>query len=462
MLVPLFFISAAAAYFMDTYHIILDDSMLRNVFQTDVAEASDLLTPKLAAYLFLLGIVPSWIVVKLPLAHVGWRRAFWQKSKRSVILLLFIGATILLFGKHYASFFREHRILRDQINPLYWIYSVGRYVHNSIVTVDTSFKTIATDAVIPASKDRVKKLVILVVGEAARADHFSLNGYPRRTTPLLSRYDIVNLPNTYSCATSTAESVPCMFSVYTRDDYSYEKAQHTENILDILQRTGKVALLWRDNNSDSKGVADRIAYQNFKTPHTNPVCIDGECRDIGMLRSLDDFIAEHNDKDILIVLHQMGNHGPAYYKRYPHDYEHFTPVCRTNKLETCKREAIVNAYDNALRYSDTFWVESIRLLKRYDDRYKTALIYMADHGESLGENGIYLHGLPYFIAPEAQKHIGAFLWFGKQWIGDERIIRLRRKRNETFSHDYLFHTLLGIFDVETKVYDPSLDLLKVY
>ena len=447
---------------MDTYRVILDDSMLRNVLQTDIKEASDLLTPKLFLYLLFLGVLPSYLIAKIPLRHNGFKRALWNKLKHIFLLTLLIVATLLLFGKHYASFFREHRILRDYTNPTYWIYSVGDYLHDTLKTIDTTLKPIALDAVIRRDANASHKLVILIVGEAARADHFSLNGYEKETNPELSKTNVINLSRTYSCATSTAESVPCMFSVYTRSDYSYEKAQHTENILDILHRTGQVALLWRDNNSDSKGVAERIAYQNFKTPTLNPVCNDGECRDIGMLKGLDDFIAEHPKKDILIVLHQMGNHGPAYYKRYPRDKEHFTPVCRTNKLETCKREAIINAYDNALRYSDIFWVESIRFLQQYDKHYKTALIYMADHGESLGENGIYLHGIPYFFAPEAQKHIGAFLWFGKQWQNDNRIRNLRHKRNETFSHDYLFHTLLGIFDVKTKIYDPSLDLLQVH
>jgi lipid A ethanolaminephosphotransferase len=298
----------------------------------------------------------------------------------------------------------------------------------------------------------------MIVGEAARADHFSLNGYTKKTNPNLEKEDIINFSQMYSCGTSTAYSVPCMFSIYNRDDYSYEKAQYTQNVLDVLKHTNKVAILWRDNNSDSKGVALRVKYEDFKTPKNNPVC-DEECRDIGMLKGLDNFIEKNKNKNILIVLHQMGNHGPAYYKRYTKDYEKFRPVCKTNQLEQCKKEEITNGYDNALLYSDMFLAKTIDFAKKYKNK-DVAVLYMADHGESLGENGIYLHGLPYFIAPDAQIHIGSFLWLNKKFKKELNYKAIEAKKDKKLSHDYLFHTILGLFNVKTKVYNPKLDITK--
>jgi len=300
---------------------------------------------------------------------------------------------------------------------------------------------------------------LYVVGEAARADHFELNGYQRETNPLLKQEDIINLSNVSSCGTSTAESVPCMFSIYTKDQYSYKKGITTENVLDVLKHTKKIAILWRDNNSDSKGVALRVPYQDFKTPKNNTICTDGECRDIGMLQGLDDFIKKNKGKDILIVLHQMGNHGPAYYKRYPKKFEKFKPTCKTNELEKCTQQEIINAYDNAILYTDYFLDNVIKFLKKYDKTYDTAMIYMADHGESLGENGVYLHGLPYFMAPNAQTHIGAIIWLGKGMKKEIDIQSLKAKSKKHFSQDNLFHTLLGIFQVQTKVYNQKMDIL---
>ena len=447
-------------YFMNTYNVIIDDSMIRNTLQTNLAESMDLLTFKQLLYLVFLGLIPAYFVYRVPLSKRSVKIEIWAKLKTLFVMLLLIGVSLFAFSKYYTSFFREHKPLRYTVNPIYWIYSSGEYIYKTYNRGPVVVKTIGTDAKV-VEDGKPPKLVIMVVGEAARADHFSLNGYARKTNPLLAKKTLVNFSQMYSCGTSTAESVPCMFSVYPRSAFSYKKGINTENVLDVLKHTRQVALLWRDNNSDSKGVAERIPYEDYRTPKHNTVCVEGECRDIGMLAGLETFIQKNKEKDILIILHQMGNHGPAYYKRYTKAYEKFTPVCATNQLEECQREEIVNAYDNALLYTDNFLTQTIEFLKRYDDNRTTAMLYMADHGESLGENGIYLHGLPYFMAPDAQKHIGALFWFGKIFREDERVKKLRSKQQKHFSHDNLFHTLLGLFNVKTKVYDPKLDMLHV-
>lgn len=454
LLILILLISSVTAYFMNKYDVIIDEDMIRNAVQTDIHESLDLLSWKLILYFLFLGILPSYIIYKTPLKKRGIKQAIFTRLKVLLLLIVITFGTVALFGKFYASFFREHKILRFYANPGFWIDSLRIYLQQTFVKVDHTLKPIGLDAAIDAKAP--KKIVFMVVGEAARADHFSLNGYTRPTNPKLEREDIINFSQAYSCGTSTAYSLPCMFSVYNRSDYSYDKAQHTKNILDVLSHTKEVAILWRDNNSDSKGVALRVAYQNFRSSPVNPVC-DVECRDTGMLEGLDHFIDTNRDKHILIVLHQMGNHGPAYYKRYPRDAEQFTPVCKTNQLETCSQESVINAYDNALRYTDTFLSGVIALAKHYSDR-ATAVLYMSDHGESLGEHGIYLHGLPYFIAPDAQKHIGAFLWLNDQYKSLLNVEQIRSKKDQEISHDYLFHTLLGLFGVKTEVYNSKLDI----
>jgi lipid A ethanolaminephosphotransferase len=238
-----------------------------------------------------------------------------------------------------------------------------------------------------------------------------------------------------------------------------KKGISTENVLDVLKHTKNVAMLWRDNNSDSKGVALRIPYEDYKTSKNNTICIEGECRDTGMLVGLDKFIEKNKGKDILIIIHQMGNHGPAYYKRYTKEFEKFKPTCQTNQLEDCTQQEITNAYDNAILYTDYFLDETIKFLKSYDDKYDTGLIYMSDHGESLGENGVYLHGLPYFMAPSAQTHIGSIMWFGKNMRKIIDVEKLKQQSAQEYSQDNLFHTLLGIFNVKTEVYKKDMDIL---
>ena len=453
-------VSSFTAYFMNTYHVVIDDSMIRNSMQTNLAESSDLFTLKLVIYVFLLGLLPSYLIYKTKIDYKSFKSEIYSKLKTIILSLIVIAVIVFSFSKFYTSFFREHKPLRYHVNPIYWIYSVGKYINTTYNSGPIVVKQIGTDAKVEKDPNKKSELIIMVVGEAARANRFSLNGYERETNPLLKKEDIVNFSNMYSCGTSTAESVPCMFSIYDRADYNYKKGITTENVLDVLKHTKDIEVLWRDNNSDSKGNALRVDFEDFRTSKTNTICEeDGECRDEGMLIGLDEYIKKHKGQDILIVLHQMGNHGPAYYKRYPKEFEKFTPVCTTNQLEKCTQEEVGNAYDNAILYTDYFLSKVINFLKPYSEDYQTGMVYMSDHGESLGENGIYLHGLPYFMAPDEQTHIGALMWFDGQIKNKLDTEKLNTYKNESFSQDNLFHTLLGLFDVKTEVYKKDMDIL---
>ncbi len=466
ILIIILIVSSLTNYFMNAYQVVIDDDMIRNMMQTDLKESMDLITIKQIIYFLFLGLLPSYFIYKSKIQYSNLKVELLSKIKIIFLALLLIVACILIFSKHYTSFIRENKPLRYSTNPTYWIYSIGKYIGSTFSSNEIIVKPIGVDAKVielddDDGDDDHTELVILIVGEAARADHFSLNGYEKETNPLLKKEDIINFSNMYSCGTSTAHSLPCMFSIFDKPDYSYKRGISTQNILDVLSHTKEIEILWRDNNSNSKGVALRVPYEDYRTPKNNTMCSDGECRDEGMLIGLEQYIDKHKGKDILIVLHQMGNHGPAYYKRYPKKFEKFTPVCKTNQLEQCSQNEISNAYDNAILYTDYFLSKTINFLKKYDKSHETAMIYMSDHGESLGENGIYLHGLPYFMAPDAQTHIGSLMWFGDEISKDINITVLKQNRDKKFSHDNLFHTLLNIFEVETDVYRKDMDILNV-
>jgi lipid A ethanolaminephosphotransferase len=444
---------------MGIYHVVIDVGMIQNTLQTDLNESMDLFSFKLILYVLFLGILPSIYIYQKPIKYLSPHKELWMKIKIILISLGVMGFFLLSFSQFYASFFREHKPLRYHTNPTYWIYSIGKYAKQTVKSGPVVITPIGMDANINLEKeDEEKELVILVVGEAARADRFSLNGYKRETNPLLKQEkNLVSFSNFSSCGTSTAVSVPCMFSMFGKDDYTYDKGISTENILDVLLHTNQIKVLWRDNNSDSKGVALRVPYEDFRSSDNNPIC-DEECRDEGMLANLDTYIKQNKGKDILIVLHMMGNHGPAYYKRYPKAFEKFTPVCKTNQLEECSPESISNAYDNAILYTDYFLSKVISFLKTYSIDHATAMFYISDHGESLGENNLYLHGLPYFMAPDTQTHVASIAWFEGKIEEDIDVDKLRNFSNKPFTQDNLFQSLLGLFEVETKLYDPKMDM----
>ncbi len=448
-LIILFLVASVSAYFTNEYGTIISDKMIQNALETDMAEATGLLNIKLFLYLLIGWILPTIMIVKTKIKYPTFLQNIIYKIKMIIMIVALLAMNIFAFSKAYTSFFREYKPLRYNTIPTYPLYSFGLLIKEKYFTKEIPFTKIGTDAKLVKSKK--PKLVIYIVGEAARWDHFSLNGYKRDTNPILEKdKEIVNLKDFYSCGTETAVSVPCMFSDLTRKEYSDKKAKHRSSLIDVLNYAG-VRVMWKDNNSDSKGVAVRIKnYINIKD-----TC-NGECRDIKLLDGLDEFVKK--PETTFIVLHQMGSHGPEYYKRTDKKFKKFLPECRTNQLQKCSKEDIVNAYDNTIVYTDYFISKVKEFLKKYQDRYEVALLYSADHGESLGEKGIYLHGLPYFIAPEAQKHPASMFWVSDEFdLNKECEKSLSDKK---LSQDYIFSTVLGLMDVKTKVYDKDLDMFK--
>jgi lipid A ethanolaminephosphotransferase len=277
---------------------------------------------------------------------------------------------------------------------------------------------------------------------------------------LIAQQAIINYTDVYSCGTETAVSVPCMFSGLGRDDYSDKKGKSQEGLLDLLKRSG-FSVLWRDNNSGCKGTCSRVTYEDMSNLKTPTLCNDHECYDNILLQDLDKKLAEMKGNKV-IVLHQKGSHGPDYYRRVPDDMTPFKPICQVNKLQDCSREELINAFDNTISYTDQFLNKSIEWLKTRSDSYNTALIFLSDHGESLGEKNLYLHGMPYVIAPVEQKHIPFFFWFSEGFEQDNKINRscLQAETSKKYSHDNLFHTTLGLLNIETSLYQPALDMVK--
>ena len=440
-------IASQTAYYMDKFGVIVDVVMIDNILQTNAQEFAGLLTSSLVLRTILLGLIPAYLVIKFLPTVSSVRAECMARLKLAGVLVLATVLLILPFTLNYFTFWREHKITRFYANPTYATYSVIKFATQQVsMAKQEPLKMIAQDALM-VGPSSIPELMIMVVGETARADRFSLNGYQRETNPLLVKQDVLSLSNVSSCGTSTSVSVPCMFSALGRKGYDKEKALGQENALDVLSDHG-VEILWRDNNSDSKGVATRIQYENFKSPSLNPVC-EGECRDIGMLNGLEQYIKARKGKDILIVLHQMGNHGPEYYRRYPKEFEKFKPICMTGELQDCTKEEVDNTYDNAILYTDYFLSQVIDLLKKYDASHATAMLYVSDHGESLGEHGFYLHAAPYMVAPKEQTLVPAIVWMGKHF--DYNKAQLQPLKNAPLSHDDVFCSLLVTFEVDAKM-----------
>lgn len=460
-------VAAAVAYFAWMYGVVVDPTMIANVIQTDPREVRDLLDIRFLLALALLAGIPLVVIWKTPLASAPIGRLV-----RCHLGMLLGGsavtvAAVLLVFQPMAATMRNHTQLRYLITPLNTIYAIAKYGATGVKRSDSVLVNIGVGAQLQSTADTEPPLLLLVLGETAREDNFSNNGYPRDTTPLLSsRSDLFSSKNAWSCGTSTAESVPCMFSHLGRDAYGRRKFEY-ENLLDVLQRAG-LAVLWLDNQSGCKGVCDRIPSQKLSQPDGSANCSpSGECQDIAMLSGLAERIealpAEQRARGTVVVLHQMGSHGPAYSKRSQTERKRFLPECQSAALQTCSREEVVNAYDNSIVETDYFLANSIQwLAEKYKSR-PTALMYVSDHGESLGESNLYLHGLPYAFAPDVQKNIPWIVWMSDRMqikTGIATHCMQAKRVNDYLSHDNYFHSVLGLLDIRAEEYNESLDMFR--
>ncbi|WP_347904613.1 phosphoethanolamine--lipid A transferase [Pseudomonas purpurea] len=464
LLMLMFLISAGVAYFMSQYGVLIDAGMFRNFAETNTTEVRDLLSLKLLAYIVLLGVLPSWLVWKTPINYRRWYRELLSKLLVGIVSVSAIGAVALINYQGLASLFRNHHELHLMVVPSNYIGASIGYVSEQVVSARQPFVKIGEDAKKnPDWQAHTRKsLTVLVVGESARAQNFGILGYDRDTTPQLSQENgLIAFTDVHSCGTETAVSVPCMFSNMGRKDYNASKAKNQEGLLDVLQRAG-LQVIWRDNQSGCKGTCDRVTVEDVSNLKDPALCANSECRDEILLQGLQHFI-DTLDKDTVLVLHQMGSHGPEYFKRYPKAFERFTPVCESNALNNCSRDSIVNGYDNTLLYTDHVLSMLIDLLRSNQEKVDTAMLYLSDHGESLGEYNLYLHGTPYMLAPEQQKHVAMFAWFSdsyqKAFSLDTQC--LQRNRNKPLSQDNLFHSMLGLLKINSSVYNVRQDLFAV-
>jgi lipid A ethanolaminephosphotransferase len=454
-----FFVTAAAAFYMDRYHVYIDRDMVANVLVTEPKEARELITPDFVLALLLHGLLPSVLV--------WWTRAP-VRSVRIGIAMHGLGIAIALvvalgaIGLNYqslSSLMRNEKAMRHLIAPGNWMVALGKALRERR-GADAPRQVIATDARIERPAGSRPRLVVVVVGETVNAAHWGLNGYARQTTPRLAALDGVNYPDVEACGTNTEVSLPCMFSAQGLANYDRDAIRGSESLLHLLAHLG-VSTLWRDNQTGCKGICDGLPFESFIDAQVPGHCEGNRCFDSVLLHELDAAVARMPG-DAVMVLHMLGNHGPSYYARYPEAFKRFTPACEVDELGDCERDTIVNAYDNAILYTDTVVADAVAWLEQQSAARDTALVYVSDHGESLGESGLYLHGVPRMIAPDEQLKVPMWLWLSPALREADGInlACLREQASNPRTHDVLFSTVLGLMRVETAAKDPALDLLE--
>ena len=455
-------VSASSAYFIDHFGVLIIPNMIENAATTTQAESGHLITGHFLLTMLLSAGLPSLVLIWVKIKHRPFVQKLWVNT---LVICGCLIAGIALMMTNFATFSSMIREKKEEItgrlNPLAPISSTIRYfvrVNNERAYVAAPLGTDAVQLKPYTEGAEKKRLTVIVVGETARAQNYNFNGYARDTNPMVRERDVLNFTNTTSCGTETAVSVPCMFSPFPRTEYSSTKFRQSENLMDVLKHAG-IETLWVENNTGSKRVADRTETIDISLAQEgNPSCEGGECYDQVLVDTLASKIDSFKTNTV-VVLHMLGSHGPAYYRRYPADQEVFKPACRTSNFADCSQQEIINAYDNSIVYTDKILAEIIDVLKSKENEFASSMIFMSDHGESLGEKGLYLHAMPYFIAPREQTTIPFISWFSPNFLKQNNLDASCFKTilDKPASHDNLFHLTLGLMGVKTSVYDKALD-----
>lgn len=452
-------LSSITSYYMDNLGVFIDREMIQNVIVTTLTESKHLITFSFVAHVLIFGILPALVVWGVQIKKQSKLAAYGIPIVVSLVSLAITVSLLIVDLRTYSSVTRDRRDFLGSYQPGAPIFEAVRFANMMSKTINTVVQPVGEDAVKGTAYVNAKtpSLTILVIGETARSQNFSLNGYGVNTNPELSASSVLSFRDVSSCGTSTAVSLPCMFSKFGRADYTYEKGVSNQNVLDVLSHAGLVVEWW-DTNTGHKGIAERIPSRSLAAENQPEFCRSGECDDGIFLDRLKTYTSGITE-DTVLVFHQIGSHGPAYYLRYPPEFEKFKPACRTSEFTSCTTQEIVNVYDNTIAYTDKVLAETIAFLKSQEN-LSTSLLYVSDHGESLGEGGLYLHGAPYFMAPAEQTKVPMILWISDVFARQYNLQKecLADKISFSFSHDNMFHSLLGMLDIQTRERNPDLDI----
>ncbi len=447
MVITLTLLNSVALYFIDSFGVVLDRSMMGNIFNTNVAEASDLFHPKLLLYVALLGIAPALLVFRLKIIKPSW-----YKQGLSMVAIVVL-AVVWLYANASSWLWLDKNMRQFGGLVLPWSYVVNSARHYSNVA-----EASATQELLPPASfvDNQRVVVVLVIGESARAKNFSVYGYPRPTNPRLSTLPVMVMPHARSCASYTTESIRCMLS---HQGAQADFATHYEPLPSYLQRHG-VNVGWRSNNWGQP----RLQVGSFLTAaKIREDCKDADCERLNydevLLHKLDQQIANSTSTKTFIVLHQTGSHGPQYHTKYPPEFEIFKPACKSVELSSCSTQELVNAYDNTIAYTDHVLASLIQQLSTLKNT-AAVMIYASDHGESLGENGLYLHGTPAAVAPDVQMDIPFIAWTSDEFKRQRGLATGAVVPAGQYSHDNVFHSVMGALGMHSSIYKKELDIFQ--
>ena len=421
--------TSLALYFINTYEVLITDKMMGNVFNTRYSEASAFFSYMALIYIIVLGILPCIYLFRIKIKYDSLKR--FGKNIGIALLIAISGALINMSNFTWVD--RHAPQVGSMLMP--WSYIINTIRYNNHVKKANRQEIKLPDAQITTPG---KDVCVFIIGESARRANFSLYGYQRETNPLLKQ-DSVSALIAKSAATYTTEGVRALLS--------HEPSNKLYEILpNYLYRNG-IDVVWRTNNWGEPPVHIEKYYKaadlKKKYPNIN------EELDEFLLEGLVDDIKENTKDKQLIVLHTNTSHGPSYFKKYPPQFEVFKPVCTTVEMAQSNYDELINAYDNTILYTD-YLIHSVIEKLRNLEGVRSCVMYVSDHGESLGENNLYMHGVPMMMAPAEQIEIPFIVWSSDP--------ELKTKEIGEIGQYHVFHSIMHFLGVESQIFNEDYNI----
>jgi len=456
-LIILTLLSALVFYATTEYGVVFDYSMMVNVLETDNAEAFTYLNSYAVIFFLIFALLPATLIASVKLTYHPLLKEVLLRFKLIALALLTFIIIVFFFYENYASFGRNNREIKRYIIPIQVIDSSYKVIRDKFFSKPLTFTLLDKNPTIQHNI-QAKQVVVLVIGETARAMNFSYHGYQRETNTYSKKFNPIFFQHVTSCGTATAVSVPCLFSAQKQNNFDKKQAYYQQNALDIAKQAG-VDVLWIDNNSGCKGVCRRVKTIDISTNKKHPLCDGDYCFDEILIENLTTKLTHLHANNTLIVLHMIGSHGPTYYRRYPKQFAKFLPDCPRSDIQNCSHEQLINSYDNTIAYTDYVLAKLMAKLTTLPDNTQASLLYISDHGESLGENGAYLHGFPYAFAPDEQINVPMLFWTTANNNALNKQCLKNKAKTKHYSHDNIFSTLLSLLNIKSTESQQGDDIL---
>ena len=413
----LFIFYCTFSFWAYTQDMSVTPQLIQAVFETKPDIAADLII--FPYFLFLLG---GLLVVLLLIK-------FYNKLESRKGIFLFLPMALACIGLYFVLENKRPNTLDSRL-PYNVISGIKTYYEKPTLKLNTDLPEISK------SEDSLK--VVFILGETVREDHIGLNGYERNTTPLLAKQNVISYSKLHTDHTYTGASVPQLLT-----DQNLKDDRTTYTSLYSVVNQSKIPTTWIGNQTLE------ISYGPIVETNQEVILVDKYKSEYSFSKEMDEIMLPSMDSVLnsgpnqLITLHMIGSHW-YYENRYTEKFRKYKPVIDSKYIPSVTQEEMINSYDNTILYLDDFMNSIIERLK--EETVPTALIYVSDHGEYLGEDGQYLHA----AGGDVLKNPAYILWFSDKYKEehDEVVDRINDLKNNALTTDIIFHTILDILRID--------------